>query len=156
MPAVTETTPDRRPAPSVWAAAAVAIAIAAALAAWGTFGAADDEGNNDFNDYWPVLVIIGVLAAIVFGWAVPSALRNPGRAAKTALVLSVLGLLSIIAFWSGAPPILAIGGILLGYLVREGRLAGGEASRRGFGTAAIVIGVLALVADVVVYISDQT
>ena len=67
-------------------------------------------------------------------------------AARTALVLSVLGVLSIAVFWSGLPPVLAAGGALLGWGARE----------RTAGKAAIAIATLALVADLVVYVQDMT
>jgi hypothetical protein len=136
--------PQPIPPGIVWITAAVAIAMAAALAAWGSFG-----DNGDFSDYWPVLIIIGVLAAIVFGLVVPRGLSGAWPMARTGLILSVLGLLTVIVFWSGAPPIFALGGILLGYFARQR----GES---GMATAAVAIGVLAVVADLIIYIGDQT
>jgi hypothetical protein len=135
--------PQPIPPGLVWLTAAVAIALAAILGAWGSF-----SDNGDFGDYWPVLIIIGVVAAIVFGLVVPRGLSGAWSPATTGLVLSVLGLLTVAVFWSGAPPILALAGILLGYVARQ-RGAGMMA------TAAIAVGVLALVADVIIYIGDQ-
>jgi hypothetical protein len=135
--------PQPIPPGIVWITAAVAIAMAAILGAWGSFG-----DNGDFSDYWPVLVIIGVVAAIVFGLVVPRGLSGAWPTARTGLILSVLGLLTVIAFWSGAPPIFAFAGILLGYVARQR----GES---GLATAAVAIGVLALVADIAIYIGDQ-
>jgi len=135
--------PQPIPPGIVWIIAAVAIGMAALLGAWGSFG-----DNGDFGDYWPVLIIIGVVAAIVFGVVVPRGLSGAWPTARTGLILSVLGLLTVIAFWSGAPPIFAFGGILLGYVARQR----GES---GLATAAIGIGVLALVADIAIYIGDQ-
>jgi hypothetical protein len=135
--------PQPIPPGIVWITAAVAIAMAAILGAWGSFG-----DNGDFSDYWPVLVIIGVVAVIVFGLVVPRGLSGAWPTARTGLILSVLGLLTVIAFWSGAPPIFAFAGILLGYVARQR----GES---GMATAAVAIGVLALVADIAIYIGDQ-
>jgi asparagine N-glycosylation enzyme membrane subunit Stt3 len=123
--------------------AAVAIAMAAALGAWGSFG-----DNGDFGDYWPVLIIIAIVAAIVFGLVVPRAVSGAWPAARTGLILSVLGLLTVAVFWSGAPPIFAFAGILLGYLARQ-------RGETGVATAAVVVGTLALVADIAIYIGDQ-
>jgi hypothetical protein len=95
--------------------AVVAIAVSALLAAWGTFG---DEDSST-GDYVFVLVIIGVLAAIVYGFVVPRAARGIWPMARTGLILSILGLLAVIVFWSGAPPIFAFAGLLLGYFGRE-------------------------------------
>jgi hypothetical protein len=145
MDAGEQVTLNPQPIPPGYVAitAAVAIAFAAAFGAWGSFG-----DNGDFGDYWPVLLIIAVLAAIVFGFAVPRAVRGAWPLARTGLVLSVIGLLTVAAFWSGAPPIFAFPGILLGYFARQR----GES---GVATAAIIVGVLAVVADIAIYIADQ-
>ena len=138
---------NRQPLPprAIWLTAAVAIAVAAILGAWGTFGG---DGNST-GDYIFVLVIIGVLAAIVYGLVVPRAARGIWPMARTGLILSILGLLTVIVFWSGAPPIFAFAGILLGYFAREREPS-------GLATGAILLGVMALIADVAIYIADQT
>ena len=137
--------PQPLPPRAIWLTAAVAIAVAAILGAWGTFGG---DGNST-GDYIFVLVIIGVLAAIVYGLVVPRAVRGIWPMARTGLILSILGLLTVIVFWSGAPPIFAFAGILLGYFAREREPS-------GLATGAILLGVMALIADVAIYIADQT
>jgi len=137
--------PQPLPPRAIWLTAAVAIAVAAILGAWGTFGG---DGNST-GDYIFVLVIIGVLAAIVYGLVVPRAARGIWPMARTGLILSILGLLTVIVFWSGAPPIFAFAGILLGYFAREREPS-------GLATGAILLGVMALIADVAIYIADQT
>ena len=137
--------PQPLPPRTIGLTAVVAIAVSALLAAWGTFGG---DGNST-GDYIFVLVIIGVLAAIVYGFVVPRAARGIWPMARTGLVLSILGLLTVIVFWSGAPPIFAFAGLLLGYFAREREPS-------GLATAAILVGVMALVADVAIYIADQT
>jgi hypothetical protein len=136
--------PQPIPPGAVAITAVVAVAISAALGAWGSFG-----DNGDFGDYWPVLIIIAVLAAIVFGFVVPRAVRGAWPAARTGLILSVLGLLTVAVFWSGAPPIFALPGILLGYFARQ------RGETTGVATAAVSVGVLAVVADIAIYIGDQ-
>ena len=137
--------PQPLPPRTIWLTAALAIAVAAILGAWGTFGG---DGNST-GDYIFVLVIIGVLAAIVYGLVVPRAARGIWPMARTGLILSILGLLTVIVFWSGAPPIFAFAGILLGYFAREREPS-------GLATGAILLGVTALIADVAIYIADQT
>jgi hypothetical protein len=137
--------PQPLPPRAIWLTAAVAIAVAAILGAWGTFGG---DGNST-GDYIFVLVIIGVLAAIVYGFVVPRAARGIWPMARTGLILSILGLLTVIVFWSGAPPIFAFAGLLLGYFAREREPS-------GLATGAILLGVTALIADVAIYIADQT
>jgi len=135
--------------------ALIATGAAAALAAWGTFGessAAGEQtagGESSVWEYLIVLAIIGVAALAVFGWVAPRALRKES-AAWTALILSVLGLLTVAAFWSGLPPVLAAAGILVGWASRE------AAGARWAAWAAVGIGTFALVADVVVYVTDMT
>ena len=67
--------------------ALAAVASAAALAAWGTFG----EETHATREYLVVLALIGVAALVVFGWAVPRALQSPA-VGWTAITLGVLGL----------------------------------------------------------------
>ena len=124
--------------------AALAAAVAAALSAWGTFG----EGDPDVQGYLVVLGCIAVASGVVFGWVVPRALQKKG-AGVTALVLSALAIVTIAAFWSGLPPVLAAGGIMLGL--------SGWNGRRGAGLcrAAVVLGVFAIAADIAVFIQDM-
>jgi hypothetical protein len=122
---------------SIAPVALAAVGAAAALAAWGTFG---DDGQNA-GEYLAVLGVIGVAALVVYAWIVPRAAGS----AVAGLVLSILGLVSVAVFWSGLPPVLAGGGVLIGWATRE----------RAVGKAALVVGLLALAADVAVYIGDQ-
>jgi hypothetical protein len=103
----------------------------------------DDDALREF------LVVTGMIAvstAIVFGLVIPRALER-GGSGGTALTLSLLGLLLAAAYWSGVPPVLAIGGIVLA------RRMGESASPR-LTRAAVVVGVLALVADLAVLIAN--
>jgi hypothetical protein len=64
------------------------------------------------------------------------------------LTLSILGLLTVVAFWSGLTPILAGGGALLGW-------AGRDADRgRAMSWAAVVIGAIALVGYLAIYSTE--
>lgn len=138
---MSRTTSERTMAP----VAIGAIATATVLAAVGTWGGGDKYGAKEFL---VVCAIIAVAAAVVFGWIVPRGLQHEAAGAA-ALTLSTLGFLSIAVFWTGLPPVLAAGGALLGW-------AGRNAERgRGLCRAALVIGALALVADVAVYVTDS-
>jgi len=121
------------------------IALATVLAAVGTWAGGDEQGAREFL---VVCAIIAVAAAVVFGLIVPKGLQREAAGA-TALTLSILGLLTVLAFWSGLTPILAGGGALLGW-------AGRDAERgRGMCRAAIGIGALSLVGYLVIYASDS-
>jgi hypothetical protein len=136
-----------RPLPprTIGLSAVVAIAVSALLAAWGTFG---DEDSST-GDYVFVLVIIGVLAAIVYGFVVPRAARGIWPMARTGLILSI--------------PRAARGDRLLERRAADlrvrrpaPRLLRARAGALGACHRAILLGVMALIADVAIYIADQT
>lgn len=120
--------------------AALGVAVAAALTAWGTFG---DEDNSAW-EYLLVLAIILVAAAIVFGVVV-----RRWASGRTAVILGVLAVLTLAVFWTGLPPVFAAGAIALGLDQRES----GDAR---MGNIAAGLGVLAVVLDLVIYIADMT
>lgn len=126
----------------IWTAAAIAFVIAAALAAWGTWGGDEDHSTGD---YLIVLAVIAVSAAIVYGLVLPR-----WGTPRTGIILGVLAVLSIVVFWSGLPVVLGIAAIVIGLSYRGSKEGSGAA------TAALVLGALALVGSVVVYIIDMS
>lgn len=136
-------------------AASTFVAFSAALAAWEAFRPhshpaeeTTPAGHEDsLLEYLVVLGIIGVATIVVFGVVVRRGLRTES-AAGTALVLSTLGVLTVVAFWSGLPPVLAGGGIVLGWSSRQ------AGRRRWVAWTAIGLGVFALAADLVAYLPD--
>jgi hypothetical protein len=72
-------------------------------------------GGQGVGDYLVVLVLITIVALGVFAWGVPSSLelRAPGPSV-VAVALSGLGLVTVLLYWTGVTPLLAVGGILLG------------------------------------------
>jgi hypothetical protein len=126
-----------------------AVAFAVVLEAIGIYTDRSSGDPHRTREFLVVLAIIAISAVAVFGWIVPKLFERdaPGT---SALVLSVLALASLALFWSGLPPILAAGGALVGW---AGRAAPRGANRC---RAAIAIGVLVLVADVVLLVLDST
>jgi hypothetical protein len=120
--------------------AALGVAVAAALAAWGTFGG-DEE--HDAWGYLLVLAIILVAAVIVFG-----VVARRWASGRTAVILGVLAVLTVAVFWTGLPPVFAAGAIALGLHKRES----GDAR---MGNIAAGLGVLAVVLDLVIYVADM-
>lgn len=125
---------------SILPIALAAIITSAALAAWGTFG----EETHAAREYLVVLAVIAVAALVVFGWAAPRAMRAP-VVGWTGILLGILGIVSVVAFWSGLPPVFAGGAALVGWNQRE--------SPRG--KIAILLAVLTIVADIAVYLGDR-
>ena len=93
-----------------------------------------------------VVVVLLVVAAALFLFVVPRAARS-NRPAVAGLVCSILGLLLVVAFWSGLPIVLGTAGALLG---REARTTEG-----GLARAAVIIGVAAIVLDLIGFIADR-
>jgi hypothetical protein len=122
-------------------------AVAAAMAALALRYAIAWPEEDALREFLVVTGIIVVSAAVVFGVVIPRALAA-GGSARVALTLSVLGLLLAVVYWAGLPPVLAVGGIVLG------RRSEGTASS-AMTRAAVVVGVLALVADVAILVAGS-
>lgn len=137
---------------SILPVAFVATGAALALAAWGTFGESTAPNGtaeqHSTSDFLVVAAIAVVAALVVYGWAVPRALRMPSTG-PTALTLGILALVTVVAFWSGLPPVLAGGAILLGWQGRE------ATTHAWLARAGLLLGLIALVVDVAVYIGDM-
>jgi hypothetical protein len=121
------------------AAALTAVALAAA-----NFMSTESE-NGGGIEYAVTLGGSIVLALVLFGWLIPRAER-PGRAG---LVTGLIGVLSLAAFWSGAPYVLGPAAVVLGLVARS------RESERGQGTAAVVLGALVTIAGIAAVVVDQ-
>jgi hypothetical protein len=106
---------DRRPATASWPLyAALGAGTAFVLTALGTFWdltGNDTRDGDALTEYLQVAVVIVVATAVVFGLVVRTA--PPATAGRRAVVLAVLGFLTLVAFWSGLPPVLASGAVAL-------------------------------------------
>jgi hypothetical protein len=136
----------------------VAVAIAASgLAGYAAYG--DPHANSSQRSAVPVLVGIAiVVSAAFFGLLVPrlvNAIRAASpRAARGATVCGVAALVSTVAFWSGVPLVLGVAAALLGADGRQVARAGGMASRPY--TAALILGVIAVVGSVAITVLGNT
>jgi Kef-type K+ transport system membrane component KefB len=124
--------------------AIAAIAVSILLAVVGSFGAGENESAGAFL---AVCAIVAVAAVAVFGFIVPRALRREATGG-TGVVLAVLALGTVAVFWTGLPPILGAGAIVLGWVGRD------SGRGRHLSRLALAIGVLALLADVGVVAGD--
>lgn len=132
------------------AAAGIALVLALLGSAIATFVGETQEDQTRI--YWILALLILLLTAVVFGTVVARAAgRAPENAAKTGIVLSVIGLAAFVVFWSGIPVVLGTAGAFLGL----------EARRRSQGAVptqalvAVILGILAIVAAYVVTVWEK-
>jgi uncharacterized membrane protein len=107
----------------------------------------DDEGEGGTGSYL-ITVVIAIAAAALLFWL---ARRYLDRPATPALVLAILGVVSLAVFWLGVTPALAAAAAFLGLEARDRARTGGDAAPRT-ATAALVLAALTLVAFVAVCI----
>ncbi len=142
----TSTRPSRPSPPGL-----AAVFGAVALNAFGIWG--DGTPGSEDEALVSFLVVCGIIAV---GAASSSAgscrglckprSHRPGRR-RRAGAFGPRAAAGRAVFWTGLPPVLAVGGIVLG-------LAGRGAARSGMATAAVAVGLLAVLADIAVYVSD--
>jgi len=122
---------------------AAAALSAIALAAANFVGTGDNGGGAEYA------VTLGgslLLALALFGWVIP----RTDRPARTGLIVGLLAMLSLAAFWSGLPYVLGPAAIVLGLLGRTASKTGAQ------GTIAVVLGVVATIAGLAAIVLDQT
>ena len=119
-----------------------AILAAAALAAANFTG----TGENGGGAAYAITLAVSLLVAVgLFGWVIP----RTTRPARTGLVVGVLALLSIAAFWTGLPYVLGPAAVVLGQLGRA------RSETRMPATIAIALGVLATAGGIAAVVLDQ-
>jgi quinol-cytochrome oxidoreductase complex cytochrome b subunit len=96
-------------------------------------------------------LVVGALTfALVVPWARRTkAAQRTNRPAKAGIVCSILGLVTVLAFWSGLPIILGAGGAVLG---RMGQERARQAGQRGLALSALALGIVAVVLDIALFL----
>jgi hypothetical protein len=130
------------------------VGIASILLVLGLIVVSGITGPGDQGTVAVLLTLgIAVIAgAIVFGLVVPwakngTSKRAEGRPSRAGLTMSILGFLSIVAFWSGLPIILGAGGAALGQVGRERSVTAGSG---GVAMAALIVGIIAAVVGMII------
>ena len=121
---------------------AAALLTAAALAAANFTGSGDNGGGAE---YALTLGVSLILALALFGWVIP----RTNRSARAGLVVGLLAILSLAAFWSGLPYVLGPAAVVLGVLGRS------RGESRPQATTAIALGALATIAGLAAVALDQ-
>ncbi len=120
-----------------------AILTAAALAAANFIG---DAGDNGGGPEYAITLAVSLLVAVgLFGWVIPRITRP----ARVGLVVGVVALLSVAAYWTGLPFVLGPAAIVLGQLGRA------RSETRMPATIAVVLGVLATAGAIAALVADQ-
>lgn len=99
---MTATTSDVRSPSLVGALAPIGLVVAGIIIFAGNYDVRKGDSGGT-RAAIATAVICVVLAAALFGYVVPRA-RNTNR---TALILGIVGFVSLLAFWSGVTPVLA-------------------------------------------------
>jgi hypothetical protein len=120
-----------------------ALLTAVALAGANFLG--EDGENGGPGPYAVTLAVSLVIAAALFGWAIPR-IERPARAG---LIVGTLAVLSLPAFWSGLPYVLGPAAVALGLLGRA------RSETAGSGTAAVVLGAVATLAAIAAVAVEQ-
>jgi len=118
--------------------------LAVGLAVFGVYGDATAPQSQK-NSLWEIVLLVLVVTAVVYGLILPWAVKRSPQ--KAGLIVSILGFLSIAAFWSGLPVVLGGAGATLGVAGREQ-----AAEKRGLATAALAIGAVTVVVGTIVAI----
>jgi hypothetical protein len=129
-----------------------AIGLIAAVLALGSLALANFVGVSDSDNGGAAeFAITGgfalAVAGFVYGWSLPRALRS-GNYMRAALVLTVLSVLGVTAFWSGLTQVAAPAAMLLGYRElqrKDGAGAAGPVAAIGFSALALLAAVAACV-----------
>jgi hypothetical protein len=122
---------------------AASVLTALGLAAANFLGA--DGENGGVGPYLGTLAVSIVIAAVVFGWAIP----RSERPARAGIIAAALALLALPVYWTGIPYVLGPAAVALGLLGRA------RAGSRTSGTVAAVLGALATLAAVAAAVGDQ-
>jgi len=95
------------------------------------------------------VISLALMAGIVF-WLVPrERMAPPARADRTALILGVLGVLTLLVFWTGLPFALGAGALALGLTLRESSAP----DRLGKPTVAVILGAFAVLVSFVLLLT---
>ena len=131
---------------AIHGAGVLAAALAAVALAVANFVSTEPGENGGATAYAVTLAVSLLVAAGVFGWAIPRTER-PGH---VGLAVGAIGLLSVAAFWSGLPYVLSPAAIVLGLLGRS------RPGQRTPATVAVVLGALTTAAAIAAVVLDQT
>lgn len=118
--------------------------------ALGVFSHGPQTDPHSASEFYMVAAVVAAATLAIFGILLPRALRpDTVRSGGTALTMSVVGAALLVpAFWSGLPLVLGSAGAILGYAGRSARKGA------GISTVAMVVGILASIGYVAIYVMD--
>ena len=113
-------------------------------------GNGGDE-NGDLIGFLLFSIVGGVVAWALFTRVIPSA-RQRSQEGRTGSIIGAVGVVTAGVFWTGLPYVLGPAAIVLG---AAGLQRDSEEGGHGLATAAIALGVLALVGGLAILIGDE-
>lgn len=135
---------------------APAVLAAAALSVFSVYGDGTLSGAQQASQEaalpW-IIVVTVIVAGLLFGLAVPRLLRSRSMSGWS-LAFGAAGILTLPAYWSGLPVIFGAAALLTATTARHAARVDGNPAR--LATAATVLGVLAIAADVIGTILSAT
>ena len=129
---------------TVLGAGIAAAALTAAALTVANFVKTEPGSNGGAPEYAVTLAVSLLVALALFGWAIP----RIARPAHTGLVVGVIALLSVAAFWTGLPYVLGPAAIVLGLRGRA------RAETRTPATISVVLGTLATAGAIAAVVLD--
>ena len=120
--------------------AGAGVVVALLLTAVGTFtnlGGEAEEGGHTASEYLVVAGMIAVGALVVFGLVAKAV--TPTNAGSFAVGFGVVGLLSVLVFWTGLPTVLAAGALASAAVDGRNRDRVSVAAKVGVALAALAV-----------------
>ncbi len=94
-----------------------------------------------------VIAVSFIVMAVLLLRVVPRERLVPARASRSALILGIVSIVAVYAYWTGVPFAIAAAAIALGLSQRE---SGASGQDRVMAMAAVALGVLSVVASFVI------
>jgi hypothetical protein len=128
---------------------APAVVAAAALSVFSVYGDGTLSGSQQASQEaalpWIIAVAV-IVGGLLFGLAVPRLLRSRSMSGW-ALALGLVGVVALVAYWSGLPVVFGAAALLVGINAR--RLARVDGGTARLATSATVVSLLAIAAGII-------
>lgn len=105
-------------------------------------------GAHTWQESASMIALASVVAVGVYGFLAPRALDRPAAPGLAVAMSAIAAVITLPGFWTGLPLVLGAAGALLGFAGR------GSAKGSGLSIAAMLLGLLTVIAYLTIYIVD--